>query len=144
MAVARGGKLYATDDRYCIDNGAMIAYTVWNTPARAHHSISRPPQAPASTRHSAHRRFRWKLLPAQTAQGASGGLILNQNVWVSPRSFFCHSLFLCMLAGDPGVQGRGDDADGGNEMHAALQDRRRGRGLETSRREQDAALMRGP
>jgi tRNA A37 threonylcarbamoyltransferase TsaD len=22
----RGGKLYATDDRYCIDNGAMIAW----------------------------------------------------------------------------------------------------------------------
>lgn len=27
MASERGGKLYATDDRYCIDNGAMIAYT---------------------------------------------------------------------------------------------------------------------
>lgn len=27
MAAARGGTLYATDDRYCIDNGAMIAYT---------------------------------------------------------------------------------------------------------------------
>lgn len=27
MAKERGGKLYAMDDRYCIDNGAMIAYT---------------------------------------------------------------------------------------------------------------------
>ena len=27
MAKERGGKLYATDERYCIDNGAMIAYT---------------------------------------------------------------------------------------------------------------------
>mmetsp|Transcript_5908 Transcript_5908/g.21595 ORF Transcript_5908/g.21595 Transcript_5908/m.21595 type:complete len:354 (+) Transcript_5908:43-1104(+) len=27
MVQQRGGKLYATDDRYCIDNGAMIAYT---------------------------------------------------------------------------------------------------------------------
>ena len=27
MCSERGGKLYATDDRYCIDNGAMIAYT---------------------------------------------------------------------------------------------------------------------
>ena len=27
MASQRGGKLYATDERYCIDNGAMIAYT---------------------------------------------------------------------------------------------------------------------
>ena len=27
MAEQRGGKLYATDDRYCIDNGAMIAWT---------------------------------------------------------------------------------------------------------------------
>lgn len=26
MADERGAKLYATDDRYCIDNGAMIAY----------------------------------------------------------------------------------------------------------------------
>lgn len=26
MARERGGKLYATDDRYCIDNGAMIAW----------------------------------------------------------------------------------------------------------------------
>lgn len=26
MCEARGGKLYATDDRYCIDNGAMIAW----------------------------------------------------------------------------------------------------------------------
>lgn len=26
MAEERGAKLYATDDRYCIDNGAMIAY----------------------------------------------------------------------------------------------------------------------
>lgn len=26
MVEQRGGKLYATDDRYCIDNGAMIAY----------------------------------------------------------------------------------------------------------------------
>lgn len=25
MAAERNGKLYATDDRYCIDNGAMIA-----------------------------------------------------------------------------------------------------------------------
>ncbi|KAF2322100.1 hypothetical protein GH714_006640 [Hevea brasiliensis] len=27
MCFERGGTLYATDDRYCIDNGAMIAYT---------------------------------------------------------------------------------------------------------------------
>ena len=27
MVKQRNGKLYATDDRYCIDNGAMIAYT---------------------------------------------------------------------------------------------------------------------
>ena len=27
MAAQRGGTLYATDERYCIDNGAMIAYT---------------------------------------------------------------------------------------------------------------------
>ena len=26
MTEERGGKLYATDDRYCIDNGAMIAW----------------------------------------------------------------------------------------------------------------------
>lgn len=26
MCAARGGQLYATDDRYCIDNGAMIAW----------------------------------------------------------------------------------------------------------------------
>jgi len=26
MAKERGGHLYATDARYCIDNGAMIAY----------------------------------------------------------------------------------------------------------------------
>lgn len=26
MCEERGGKLYATDDRYCIDNGAMIAW----------------------------------------------------------------------------------------------------------------------
>lgn len=27
MCNERGGKLFATDDRYCVDNGAMIAYT---------------------------------------------------------------------------------------------------------------------
>lgn len=27
MAAQRGGTLYATDERYCIDNGAMIAFT---------------------------------------------------------------------------------------------------------------------
>ncbi|URE16988.1 Glycoprotease family [Musa troglodytarum] len=27
MCSERGGKLFATDDRYCVDNGAMIAYT---------------------------------------------------------------------------------------------------------------------
>ena len=27
MCFERGGRLFATDDRYCIDNGAMIAYT---------------------------------------------------------------------------------------------------------------------
>ncbi|OAY76620.1 putative tRNA N6-adenosine threonylcarbamoyltransferase [Ananas comosus] len=27
MCSERGGRLFATDDRYCIDNGAMIAYT---------------------------------------------------------------------------------------------------------------------
>ena len=27
MARERGGRLYATDERYCIDNGAMVAYT---------------------------------------------------------------------------------------------------------------------
>lgn len=27
MCSERGGSLYATDERYCIDNGAMIAYT---------------------------------------------------------------------------------------------------------------------
>lgn len=27
MCAQRGGRLYATDERYCIDNGAMIAYT---------------------------------------------------------------------------------------------------------------------
>ncbi|CAA2998712.1 probable tRNA N6-adenosine threonylcarbamoyltransferase [Olea europaea subsp. europaea] len=27
MCSERGGTLYATDDRYCVDNGAMIAYT---------------------------------------------------------------------------------------------------------------------
>ncbi|KAJ6842596.1 putative tRNA N6-adenosine threonylcarbamoyltransferase [Iris pallida] len=27
MCTERGGRLFATDDRYCIDNGAMIAYT---------------------------------------------------------------------------------------------------------------------
>lgn len=27
MCAERGGSLYATDERYCIDNGAMIAYT---------------------------------------------------------------------------------------------------------------------
>ena len=27
MCEERGGYLYSTDDRYCIDNGAMIAYT---------------------------------------------------------------------------------------------------------------------
>eukprot|EP01086_Lenisia_limosa_P016032 TRINITY_DN5578_c0_g1_i1.p1 TRINITY_DN5578_c0_g1~~TRINITY_DN5578_c0_g1_i1.p1 ORF type:complete len:337 (-),score=68.11 TRINITY_DN5578_c0_g1_i1:57-1067(-) len=27
MAKERGGHLYSTDDRYCVDNGAMIAYT---------------------------------------------------------------------------------------------------------------------
>jgi len=26
MAIERGGFVCATDDRYCIDNGAMIAY----------------------------------------------------------------------------------------------------------------------
>lgn len=26
MVSERGGRLYATDDRYCIDNGAMIAW----------------------------------------------------------------------------------------------------------------------
>lgn len=26
MVEERGGKLYSTDDRYCIDNGAMIAW----------------------------------------------------------------------------------------------------------------------
>jgi N6-L-threonylcarbamoyladenine synthase len=26
MASERGGRLYSTDDRYCIDNGAMIAW----------------------------------------------------------------------------------------------------------------------
>lgn len=26
MVKERGGHLYATDDRYCIDNGAMIAW----------------------------------------------------------------------------------------------------------------------
>lgn len=26
MVSERGGNLYATDDRYCIDNGAMIAW----------------------------------------------------------------------------------------------------------------------
>lgn len=26
MCNERGGKLYATDDRYCVDNGAMIAW----------------------------------------------------------------------------------------------------------------------
>ena len=26
MVHERGGRLYATDDRYCIDNGAMIAW----------------------------------------------------------------------------------------------------------------------
>lgn len=26
MASERGGKVCSTDDRYCIDNGAMIAY----------------------------------------------------------------------------------------------------------------------
>jgi N6-L-threonylcarbamoyladenine synthase len=26
MVGERGGRLYATDDRYCIDNGAMIAW----------------------------------------------------------------------------------------------------------------------
>ena len=29
MADERGGKLFATDDRYCIDNGAMIAQAGW-------------------------------------------------------------------------------------------------------------------
>ena len=37
MVGERGGKLYATDDRYCIDNGAMIAYAAywrsWRTDA---------------------------------------------------------------------------------------------------------------
>lgn len=27
MAKERGGHLFATDERYCIDNGAMIAWT---------------------------------------------------------------------------------------------------------------------
>lgn len=27
MAAARGAQLFAMDERYCIDNGAMIAYT---------------------------------------------------------------------------------------------------------------------
>jgi N6-L-threonylcarbamoyladenine synthase len=27
MADERGAKLYATDERFCIDNGAMIAHT---------------------------------------------------------------------------------------------------------------------
>jgi N6-L-threonylcarbamoyladenine synthase len=27
MVLERGGKLFSTDDRYCIDNGAMIAWT---------------------------------------------------------------------------------------------------------------------
>ena len=27
MCSERGGRLFAIDDRYCIDNGAMIAYT---------------------------------------------------------------------------------------------------------------------
>jgi len=27
MCAERGGRLFSTDDRYCIDNGAMIAYT---------------------------------------------------------------------------------------------------------------------
>ncbi|CAL5415990.1 unnamed protein product [Camellia sinensis] len=27
MYLQRGGKLFATDDRYCVDNGAMVAYT---------------------------------------------------------------------------------------------------------------------
>ena len=26
MCAERGGRLYATDDRYCVDNGAMIAW----------------------------------------------------------------------------------------------------------------------
>lgn len=26
MVEERGGRLYSTDDRYCIDNGAMIAW----------------------------------------------------------------------------------------------------------------------
>jgi N6-L-threonylcarbamoyladenine synthase len=29
MAAERGGKLYATDMRFCIDNGAMIAQAGW-------------------------------------------------------------------------------------------------------------------
>ncbi|VDL99706.1 unnamed protein product [Schistocephalus solidus] len=29
MAVERNATLYATDDRYCIDNGAMIAHAGW-------------------------------------------------------------------------------------------------------------------
>lgn len=29
MAAERNGRLYATDDRYCIDNGAMIAWPGW-------------------------------------------------------------------------------------------------------------------
>jgi len=27
MAVERGARLFATDERFCIDNGAMIAHT---------------------------------------------------------------------------------------------------------------------
>ena len=29
MAEERGGKVFATDERYCIDNGAMIAQAGW-------------------------------------------------------------------------------------------------------------------
>ncbi|XP_072411976.1 tRNA N6-adenosine threonylcarbamoyltransferase-like [Chiloscyllium punctatum] len=29
MCDARGAKLYATDERFCIDNGAMIAHAGW-------------------------------------------------------------------------------------------------------------------
>ena len=29
MAEERGGRVFATDERYCIDNGAMIAQAGW-------------------------------------------------------------------------------------------------------------------
>ncbi|GJZ98840.1 probable tRNA N6-adenosine threonylcarbamoyltransferase, partial [Tanacetum coccineum] len=62
MCGVRGGKLFATDDRYCIDNGAMIAYTGLLTYA---HGSTTPLEKSTFTQ-------RWTL-PAASLSGHLGG-----------------------------------------------------------------------